>query len=78
MRLSDSIGELVAGLVALSLIGADIFLSVHGTSDSGLQSAVPVIVAFYFGGRVSTTAWQRRAQTVEDGNPVNGNGGNTA
>jgi threonine/homoserine/homoserine lactone efflux protein len=60
LRTADYFAELIAGFIALALIGADVYLTVHGTIDSGLQAAVPIIVAFYFGGRASTKAWEQR------------------
>ena len=49
----DEVAEYLGALVAIVLIGADVALTLLGRSDSGLAASVPVIVAFYFGGRVS-------------------------
>lgn len=70
-RSADVYGEFIAGVIALVLIGADVWLTVEGKVDTGLQASVPIIVAFYFGGRVSSQAWQRRR--VVEGDNENGN-----
>lgn len=68
--------EVIQGVVALALIAADFFLSRSGHVDSGLQTAVPVLVAFYFGGRISTGGAKQAAKSAAalNGNG-NGNGG---
>lgn len=59
--------EIIGGIVALVLIGSDFFLSLKGHVDSGLQSAVPLIVAFYFGTRSGTAATKQVGNMVANG-----------
>jgi hypothetical protein len=72
------IGDITAAIVAVILIAADVYLTIHGTQDTGLQGAVPVIVAFYFGGRITSRAWSQRLNVENDAtdkaNAANGNG----
>lgn len=66
MRSSDQLGEIIAGAIAVILIGVAAALAIMGRPDTNLGNAVPVIVAFYFAGRASNTAWTRRRR-IENG-----------
>lgn len=63
----DYLTELIQGIVAIVLIGADVALVVSGHSDAVLSSAVPIIVAFYFGGRVTIAAVKQTQNGMASG-----------
>jgi len=73
VRTSDVVGEIVAGLIAIVLIGADVWLATRGITDNALQASVPTIVAFYFGGRLALAAGQLRRSNIS----ASSNGGGT-
>lgn len=63
----EYVSEVIQGAVALALIAADVWLVGTGHPDTTLGTAIPIIVAFYFGTRGAIAIVKQSQQS-------NGNG----
>lgn len=53
------LADIIGGVVAVGLIVSNVVLSLHHITEPELNASVPVLIAFYFGGRITAGVRQQ-------------------